>query len=349
MAKNDSRSRGGGYEALRAAIKAGVPANLYIFYGEERYLLQTMARQLKELLIPGGFEEFNYHRLTGKGLTVQELAETAEAMPMMAEHTLITVTDMDIFKLDESQRTALIDLLGDFPPYCTLVFLYEQVPYTRDGKMKKLCAALNEYVQEVEFVQQERSDLLKWLKRRFAATGHDIDQTAADHLLFTCGSLMRGLIPEVEKIAAYARHERITVADIDAVAEPVLDARIFDMTNAVTARNYDRAAAILADLLRMQTEPIAILAALGKELRRLYTARLALDGGKDRVWLKELWSMSSDYPAKLLLQAAKNVDHDWCRQAVKRSQTLDRRMKSQRNMDSEGELKLFLMELAGAR
>lgn len=349
MAKNDSRGRSGGYEALRAAIKAGVPANLYIFYGEERYLLQAMARQLKELLIPGGFEEFNYHRLTGKGLTVQELAETAEAMPMMAEHTLITVTDMDIFKLDESQRTALIDLLGDFPPYCTLVFLYEQVPYKRDGKMKKLCAALNEYVQEVEFVQQERSDLLKWLKRRFAATGHDIDQTAADHLLFTCGSLMRGLIPEVEKIAAYARHERITIADIDAVAEPVLDARIFDMTNAVTARNYDRAAAILADLLRMQTEPIAILAALGKELRRLYTARLALDGGKDRVWLKELWSMSSDYPAKLLLQAAKNVDHDWCRQAVKRSQTLDRRMKSQRNMDSEGELKLFLMELAGAR
>ena len=349
MAKNDSRSRSGGYEALRAAIKAGVPANLYIFYGEERYLLQTMARQLKELLIPGGFEEFNYHRLTGKGLTVQELAETAEAMPMMAEHTLITVTDMDIFKLDESQRTALIDLLGDFPPYCTLVFLYEQVPYKRDGKMKKLCAALNEYVQEVEFVQQERSDLLKWLKRRFAATGHDIDQTAAGHLLFTCGSLMRGLIPEVEKIAAYARHERITVADIDAVAEPVLDARIFDMTNAVTARNYDRAAAILADLLRMQTEPIAILAALGKELRRLYTARLALDGGKDRVWLKELWSMSSDYPAKLLLQAAKNVDHEWCRQAVKRCQRLDRRMKSERNMDSEGELKLFLMELAGAR
>lgn len=268
---------------------------------------------------------------------------------MMAEHTLITVTDMDIFKLDEGQRTALIDLLSDFPPYCTLIFLYEQLTYKRDGKMKKLCAALNEYVQEVEFVQQERKDLLNWLKRRFAAAGHDIDQTAADHLLFTCGSLMRGLIPEIEKIAAYAKHERITMADIDAVAEPVLDARIFDMTNAVTARNYDRAAGVLAELLRMQMEPIAILAALGKELRRLYTARLALDGGKDRVWLKELWSMSSDYPAKLLLQAARNVDHNWCRQAVKRCQVLDRRMKSERNMDSEGELKLLLMELAGGR
>ena len=151
-------------------MKAGVPANLYIFYGEERYLLQTMAQRLKELLIPAGFEEFNYHRLTGKGLTVQELAETAEAMPMMAEHTLITVTDMDIFKLDEGQRTALIDLLSDFPPYCTLIFLYEQLTYKRDGKMKKLCAALNEHVQEVEFVQQERKDLLNWLKPPSATT-----------------------------------------------------------------------------------------------------------------------------------------------------------------------------------
>ena len=59
--------------------------------------------------------------------------------------------------------------------------------------------------------------------------------------------------------------------------------------------------------------------------------------------------MSSDYPAKLLLQEARNVDHDWCRQAVKRCQVLDRRMKSERNMDSEGELKLLLMELAGGR
>ena len=297
MAAKATKKSGAALEKLRADIKSGSLENVYIFYGEETYLRDRYLEELKALLVPEGFEEFNYHRLSGKGLTVQDLTEVVEAMPMMAQHTLTVVTDMDLFRLDEGQRGLLINLLGDFPEYGTLVFVYDVLPYKRDGKMKKLCAALNEHVQEVEFVQQERKDLLNWLKRRFAATGHDIDQTAADHLLFTCGSLMRGLIPEIEKIAAYAKHERITIADIDAVAEPVLDARIFDMTNAVTARNYDRAAAILADLLRMQTEPIAILAALGKELRRLYTARLALDGGKDRVWLKELWSMSSDYPA----------------------------------------------------
>ena len=59
--------------------------------------------------------------------------------------------------------------------------------------------------------------------------------------------------------------------------------------------------------------------------------------------------MKSDYPAKLLLGAAQNVRRSWCRDAIKRCQTLDRRMKSERGMDSEGELKLFLVELAGAK
>ena len=349
MAARTTKKSGAALERLRADLKAGSPANVYIFYGEETYLRDRYLEELRQLLVPAGFEEFNYHRLPGKGLTVQDLTETVEAMPMMAQHTLVVVTDMDLFRLDEGQRGLLIELLGDFPEYCTLVFVYDVLAYKRDGKMKKLCAAIGDHVQEVEFCQQEREQLLRWMKRRFAAEGHDIDIAAADHLLFTCGTLMTDLVPEIGKIAAYAKSQRITIADINAVADPILDAQVFDMTNSITAGKYDDAARVLGELLRMQTEPIVILAAVGKELRRLYTARMALDSGKDRFWLKQLWGMSSDYPAKLLMQAAKKVDHDWCSTAVIRCQKLDRRMKSERGMDSEAELKLFLMELAGAR
>lgn len=338
-----------GYEELRAALQSGGPANVYIFFGEETYLMQQAVEQLRALLVPAGFEEFNYHRLTGKGLTVQELTEAVEAMPMMSQSTFVTVTDMDVFKLDEAQRTALVSLLEDFPEYCTLVFLYRQLPYKKDGKLKKLTTAVAAHTTEIEFAPQGRQKLQKWVRRRFAAFDKELDDNAIDHLLFTCGSLMDGLVPEINKIAAYAKGKRVTVADIDAVADPVLDARIFDMTNAVTARDYDRAAAVLAELFRMQTEPIAILAVLGRELRQLYTARLALDGKKDAVWVKELWRMTSAYPATKLMEAARSVSRPWCRDAVRRCQTLDRRMKSERNLDAEGALKLFLMELAGAR
>ena len=43
--------------------------------------------------------------------------------------------------------------------------------------------------------------------------------------------MMDNLIGEVNKVAAFAKAEQVTAADIAAVAEPVLDARIFDMTN----------------------------------------------------------------------------------------------------------------------
>ena len=156
----------------------------------------------------------------------------------------------------------------DFPgvPGCTLVFLYRQIPYKTDAKLKKLTAALTERAQVIEFAQQGQQKLQKWVRRRFAAAGKEIDAVTVDHLLFTCGSLMTGLVPEIAKIAAYARGPKITAADIDAVADPVLDARVFDMTDAVAARDYDKAAECLAELLRMQEEPIRILAALGKTL-----------------------------------------------------------------------------------
>ena len=101
--------------------------------------------------------------------------------------------------------------------------------------------------------------------------------------------------------------------------------------------------------MKMQTEPIWILAALGSQLRKLWTARLALDEGRDRAWLMEIWKMKSDYPAKLLLSAARRTTAAWCAEGVKQCQVLDRRMKSQADMDSVGELKLLLVRLAAKR
>ena len=103
------------------------------------------------------------------------------------------------------------------------------------------------------------------------------------------------------------------------------------------------------DMLKMQEEPIVILAALGSQLRRLYTARMAIDSGKDKYWLMELWEMRSDYPAKLLLQSAKRVSAQWCGDAVKMCQVADLRMKSQRGVDPAEELKLLLARLGAAR
>lgn len=334
------------YGQLKKDLAAGTLKTAYVFWGEETYLREYYLSQAVKKLVPAGFEEFNYHRLEGKGLEIQTLSEQVEAMPMMAERTVIQVTDLDIFKLPEAQRKAFIALLEDLPDYCCLIFVYDQLEYKPNRTMKALCKAMDTYVSVVKFETQSRSDLLNWIARRFRANGKSLDAQTAEHLIFTCGSLMNGLIPEIEKVSAYAKGSIITKADIDAVAAPILEARVFDMTAAISRRDYDQAAEIMGALLKLQEDPIMLLAVLGKELRKLYTARLAIDNGKDKFWLMEQWGMRSDYPAKLLLESARKVSTGWAADAVERCRELDLRMKSVTGVDSEAELKLFLMELA---
>lgn len=344
--KTEKKTGDKGYQKFRSDLAAGTLGQVYIFYGEESYLREYYLGEVRKKLIPAGFEEFNYHRAQGKSLTMETLGEMAEAMPMLAERTLIVVTDCDLYKLSEEQRERLIALLEDFPEYCCLIFVYDLLEYKPNKTYKKLFAALSAHAQEVKFAAQERGELIKWIARRFRAAGHEIDAATAEHLMFTCGSLMTGLVPEIEKVSAYAKGQRITVADINAVVDPILDAVVFDMTNAVTRGDYDRAGELLGTLLKKQEEPIMLLAAIGKELRRVYTARLALDAGKDKLWLMELWNMRSDYPARLLLDAARRTTREWCANSLALCQKLDRRMKSEKGIDREGELKLLLMQLA---
>lgn len=340
------------YQKLQKDIKAGTPGSAYIFYGEESYLRQRALEDLQKALIPPGGEAFNFHKLEGQGLAPETLTETAEAMPMMAERTMIVVTDYDLFKLSEKASGEVTALLEDLPPYGCIVFVYDTVPYkpVKTSKAQKaLAKAIEAHVQAVEFLPAQGSRLYEWISAHFAALGKAIDEPTADYLVFICGGLMTGLAQEIQKIAAYAKGDTVTKKDIDAVADPVLSAEVFRLSDAVVQGKYDRAAGILSDLLKMQTEPVMIVAALGSQLRRIWTMRLALDTKRGKAWAMDLWGMKPGYVSNMFFSAAQRTDASWCAMAVKRCQALDRRLKSQRGIDPAGELKLFLAHLGAEK
>ena len=346
MAKETRRKPDEGYQQLKKDLKAGTIGSLYIFHGEEAYLRDFYLDQMREKLIPAGMESFNYHLLQGKGLTVQKLAETVDALPMMSPRTLLVVTDYDIFKAPEGERTLLTQLFEDLPEYVCIVFLYDTVPYKSDARMKKLAGAIKAHGQVVQFARQAQNDLVDWIHRRFKALGHDIDTADAQYLIFLCGDLMNGLISEIGKIGAYAKNRRVTKEDIDAVAIPIIDAVVFQMTEALTRKQFDKAFSVLNDLLRLQQAPIMILAVLGKHIRQLYSARIALETGKGSRWLMDLWGMRSTYPADKLLEAARHHDLAWCKRAMARCAETDLAMKSVAGADGKDLLLNLMLELA---
>lgn len=138
------------------------------------------------------------------------------------------------------------ELLEDLPDYCTVVFIYDTVPYKPDRKMKKLTAAIDKNVEVVEFQGQSRDALVRWLQKRFRALDRSIDQQTADYMLFYCGSMMDNLIGEVNKVAAFAKAEQVTAPILrrGGAGAGCPDLR-HDQPH--SARDYNKAAAVLGD------------------------------------------------------------------------------------------------------
>ena len=263
---------------------------------------------------------------------------------MMAERTLVLVTDYDLFKAGERDREEYIRILSNLPDYCCLVFLYDLIDYKPDARTK-LAQAVKKSGTAVNFVRQGQRELTDWVRRHFKALGKEIDPRLCGELIFLCGDLMHNLQQEIGKIGAYAKGPAITRADIEAVATPQLDAVVFRIADAIGEKNYDKAAKILGELYQMQKSPYEILSALSKQLRQLYSARLALDGRRNAAWVAQLWGMR--YPADRLMVSARRFSLPWCRRAVARCAQTDLAMKST-GQDPKELLTTLLLELANA-
>ena len=332
------------YENLKQEMKAGVIRPCYVFWGEEKYLLQHHLEALRKKVVEPFAEEFNFHQFSDETFTVDALWDSVENIPMMAERSMVLVQDIDLFELPEGDREKLITLLSDLPEYCTVVFTYTATEYKPDKRKKKLYEALTKSAMVVNFPRQTQRDLVSWIGRHFKSHKKVIPSNLCVYLMDITGGTMTALSGEIEKIAAYAQGPEIRKEDIDAVVEPVLDAVVFDMTDALGEGNYEKALSLLHTLFKMQQEPIAILGAVGAQLRRLSAARILSDSGKGGDELMRVCGMS-DYPARKTMAAVKRFSAEFCRAAAELVLDTDYKMKTSFD-DRERLLEMLLFQLA---
>ena len=295
-------------------------------------------------LTDGPAGEFNFHRFSADDCTPQALADAIDAMPMMAERTLVRVDDVDLFKQPEGAREQYAAILSDIPDYCCVLFVYDTVEFKINGTMKKLAAAVKEHAQIVSFGKQSERSLCAWITRHFRAHGKSVTDELCQYLIFRTDGLMTTLGGEIDKIAAYQEGEAITRGAIDAVVIPALNAQTFDISDAVVNRDFEKALFKLQELYAMQTDPIAVLGAIGAQLRRLYYARVILSAGGGQKELMELTGLKS-YPAGLTMTAARRVTDGFCQRAIELALDTDIAMKTSAD-EPERLLELLIVRLA---
>lgn len=313
------------YSAEIRRLNEDGPQRIYLLWGPEDYLREQYLMRLKEVCLPEGEDSFSFKRMDGPDVDMDELAEAVDALPFMTERTFVELRGIDLNKLKEGDR--FLSILSDVPEYCTVV-LVQSAQFEPDGRIK-LVKNLRAIAYELKFTHQSQDQLIKWVARRFSAAGKGIELDAIQRLIFISGDLMNMLIPEIEKVAAYAKGDKVTVADVDAVANHVPEAVIFELTDYIAEKKYNNAVSVLAELLSdKNNEPIAMMGLLGQQMRKLYAARLAIDMELGKKFVSDQCGIKYDFLVNKLLASARGFTLPQLIRAVELCAETDYAMKS---------------------
>ena len=178
---------------------------------------------------------------------------------------------------------------------------------------------------------------MAWLERRAKALGCMIEPGDASYMIFLCGNSMTNLAGEMEKAAAHTTTGVIKRYNIDAVCSPVLDAVVFDLTDAVTAGRFDRAVALVGELLAQKNNEVMIFTAITRHIQRLYAAKLCAENRSGEKQLMEMIGSKSPYYARQIQNAARRVPLSWLRKAASLCAETDAALRRRRSRPTEAD------------
>ncbi|MCD8011122.1 MAG: DNA polymerase III subunit delta, partial [Lachnospiraceae bacterium] len=180
-------------KTINADIKSGNLRRVYLIYGEEAYLRQSLKHRLREAVV--GEDTMNYTYMEGKDADAAAIIEMAQTMPFFAPRRLILVENSGFFKQSSEELAAY---LPEMPETACLVFVEEAVD--RRNKLYKRVASLG-YAAECK--RQTPAELKRWIARGLAQAGKKATEATVDEFLTRTGDDMENIRQELEKLIGY--------------------------------------------------------------------------------------------------------------------------------------------------
>ena len=131
-----------------------------------------------------------------------------------------------------------------------------------------------------------RDTLAQWLDRAVRAAGKKIESRAREMILARAGTDIWAFQQELEKLLLYAGDgPGIAAMDVEAIFLDQGEGWIFDLTDALAARDSVGALNQLARLMSQGDHPLKLLGPIAGKVRQLLLARAVIDGERRR-WSK---------------------------------------------------------------
>lgn len=305
-------------------IKQGNFKQVYLLYGEERYLRRQYREKLQKALCSDG-DTMNTHFYEGKDVPVGEIIDLAETMPFLAERRVIFISNSGLFKAGGEK---MAEYLAEINATTFFVFTESEI-----DKRSKLFKAVQSKGYAAEFSVQDENTLKRWVAGTLGREGKKITENTVQLLLSKTGTDMENIQMELEKLVCYClEREVITDADVEAVCTTRISNHIFDMINAIADRQQKKALELYYDLLALKEPPMRILFLIARQCNMLLQTKELKAKGHDQRSIASKLGIPPFVAGKYLTQASR-FKTPVLRNAVKQCVEAEEAVKSGRMND----------------
>ncbi len=252
-------------------IKTGQLKQIYLLYGEERYLIRQYRDRLIEALLNGG-SEMNLNRYEGKGVAVPEIIEMAETLPFFSDRRVIILENTELLK---SGGDKLSEYLKNPAQSSSFILVEREV-----DKRSSLYKTVKKAGYAAEFGRQKEETLKKWVCGILKKEKKQISSETLQLFLDGTGDDMENIRRELEKLLCYCMDKDVIASeDVREICVPQIQDNIFKMIGAVADGNGERALQYYYDLLALRVPAMKILILITRQFNlMLQVKELAAKG-----------------------------------------------------------------------
>ena len=275
-----------------------------LLVGPEAALRDAALSELRERVLEGGPRDFNEDRfdLATAGTDAAEILSAARTLPIMAPSRLVLVRGVGDRRAAKFIEAQLPDYLADPVPTTCLVIEAERVD--RRQKWVRQIAKIGE-LRDCKGPSRP-AELRSWIEARVASMGKRVGRGASAALVELVGPDLDRLAMELDKAYLFAGdREEISAEDVAAVTGDLRPRVLYELTDAIGARQLGAALKTLSQLIDQGDPPLAVLGGLANHFRRLLRARECrpLDAGEVQRQLSV-----HPYAARKLAEQARRFD-----------------------------------------
>ena len=271
-------------EELEKELKQGILRNLYLLYGEEKFLLESSLKTIKKLF---GEKVSGINYIILDDINVSELITDIETPAFGYEKKLIIVKNAQLFKKDSKKKKIDDNIKEKLNKYILENFdvIKQSVVLVVIEDTVEKCELLTTFEKMgivCNFEHQKPIQIQNRLKAMLTAYKINVDNYTLAYFIECCGTDMQELINELRKLVEYVGPgDTMTKQDVDNLVIKKMESVIFDLTDCLGKKNLAQAIEILRNLI-LSKEPLPkILITLYNHFKKIYLTKYALKLNKD--------------------------------------------------------------------